>query len=151
MTRSYFEENVITAYDLYQFCYDYDLDYCSHWVSDDDLDGAVCSAICDMTSHDAWDTIRDFLNGIEEGYDYYDRDNSFSGISDDEVSDIIDDILENFDFDPEEDDEDDDDDGYTYDRDRRNNPNDRVLVATPPKRDEVQQLDSGGMNVQELF
>lgn len=141
MTRQEFIENVTTAYDLVEFCYEEDLNQCDSWISGDYLDGKICEVINDMTHNETWDRIRDYLNSIEEGYDYYDADD-FRAIDDDDVENIREQILDFFEFDDGEDEdaefEDEETDYANY-------------AAVPPAAPEVQQLDSGGMNVQDLL
>lgn len=142
MTRQEFIDNVTTASDVFAFCYDEDLDYCSGWITNDDLDECLCARISDMTCNNTWDRIRDFLDGIVGGYDFYDSYNDYCGIGDDDVDNVIEQILYDFEFDDEEDEdaefEDEETDYANY-------------AAVPPAALEVQHLDSGGMNVQDLL
>lgn len=142
MTRQEFVDNVTTAEELVEFCYDNDLDQCSSWISGDDLDGRICEVIRDMTHDETWDRIRDYLNGIEEGYDYYDADDDFRAIDDDDVENIRDQILDFFEFDDGEDED------AEFEEDETDYAN---YAAVPPAAPEVQRLDSGGMNVQDLL
>lgn len=142
MTRQEFIDRVTTASDVFEFCYDEDLDYCSSWVTNDDLDGYLCEVIRDMTHNETWDRIRDFLDGIDEGYDFYDSDNDYCGIDDDDVENVREQILDYFEFDDEEDED------AEFEEDETDYAN---YAAVPPAAPEVQQLDSGGMNVQDLL
>lgn len=142
MTRQEFIDDVTTASEVFEFCYDEDLDYCSSWVTNDDLDGYLCETIRDMTHNETWDRIRDFLDGIDGGYDFYDSDNDYCGIGDDDVNSVREQILYDFEFDGEEDED------AEFEEDETDYAN---YAAVPPAAPEVQQLDSGGMNVQDLL
>lgn len=145
MTRQEFIDDVTTASEVFEFCCDNNLDYCSNWVEEDELDEYVCSTIEDMTTNKTWDQIRDFLNIIDEGYDFYNKDNDFMVIGDDDVYNVREQILDNFEFDDEDDGEDDD---AEFEEDETDYAN---YAAVPPAAPEVQQLDSGGVSVQDLL
>ena len=145
MTRAEFFNNVTTAYDVFEFCCDNNLDYCPNWIEEGELDDYVCSTIEDMTSNVTWDRIRDFLNRINEGYGFYDKDNDFMIIDDDDVHSVREQILNDFEFDDEEDDEDEDAEFEESDNDYGN------YAVAPPAAPEVQQLDSGSMSLQDLL
>lgn len=142
MTRQEFVDNVTTAYDLVDFCYENDLDLCASWITSGELDDRICEIINDMTRDETWDRIRDYLNGIEDGYEYYDADDDFRAIDDDDVENIRDQILGFFEFDDGEDED------AEFEEDETDYAN---YAAVPPAAPEVQQLDSGGMNVQDLL
>lgn len=142
MTRQEFVDNVTTAEDLVEFCYDNDLDQCSSWISYNELDCKICEVINDMTNDVTWDRIRDFLDGIEEGCDYYDADDDFRAIDYDDVVNVREQILDFFEFDDEEDED------AEFEESETDYAN---YAAVPPSAPEVQRLDSGGMNVQDLL
>lgn len=141
MTREQFENDVTCVSELIEFCNDHDLDYCSEWVYCDDYDQWVCEDINDSTGSDSWEDIRDWLNDLPTGYDFYIRNGRLDYYGMDEMSDefysqreSIADQLESdgfFDYEGDEDDEDED-----YDDDNNEDEWDRCI--TPPQP--VQQV-----------
>lgn len=74
MTREEFDD-IRYFYQLVDACQEYDLHYLDDYIDGEDLDGEVDYDIgCGNYS---WDTLRDNLNQIETGYDFYRRDGAF--------------------------------------------------------------------------
>lgn len=72
MTRTEFEENVVSFGDLVDFCYDNNLEVMEDVISDDQLDDDVNE---DLQYHNgSWQDLRDRLDEIPQGYDWYRRD-----------------------------------------------------------------------------
>ena len=78
MTRDYFDEYVNDYGDLLDFCDEVGCEYLSDVIREEDLDSHVCDDIRNAMRFDTWDTIRDELCNIQEGYDYYRRNGSFN-------------------------------------------------------------------------
>lgn len=113
MTRSEFLDNVeYTLYNVMEYVDDFGIgDYSpfedigdgnvlDDWVNDDVSE-------CDRN----WDTLRDLLDDIPTGYEYYRRDGYFDyvGLDDSDANDLVDRILEIMDDNEWWDDEDEDD------------------------------------------
>ena len=106
MTRYEFEQ-IDNFSDLKQVAYDlgYD-DFADSIVTD--LDSEVDNDICDWDGN--WYDLRDCLNGVETGYDYYRRDGMFDYVPiDDEFdewwAELRDMVEDNGEFDPDEEEE----------------------------------------------
>lgn len=75
MTRNYFLDYVTDWSELIEFCREQDCDVCEDIIDEDELDEYVDS---DISNTDyGWRRIRDFLDEIPTGYDYYRYDGTF--------------------------------------------------------------------------
>lgn len=75
MTRSYFLRYVTEWYELIELCQEQDCDICEDIIDEDGLNEYVDS---DISNTDyGWRRIRDFLDEIPTGYDYYRCDGTF--------------------------------------------------------------------------
>ncbi len=71
MTRDYFIEEVTTWSELLEFCGEEGCYTCEDIIYSDDLDELLCNDISEAIRHDTWTEIRDALDSIETGYDFY--------------------------------------------------------------------------------
>ena len=123
MTRREFIDEITRFYELRDFCNENDIYTCDEYFDSDDLDDEVDN---DMRDCDyGWRDLRDSLNSIETGYDFYKREGYlyYEGCTDEDFENLKEDVLEvmdergawDYDEDDEyEDDEDTDDDEYVY-------------------------------------
>lgn len=114
MTRQEFIDSVTDFYELTDFCRDWDLDICGDVYSEDDRDSYLNEVIHAWACDETWQSVRDMLDHIVTGYDWYRRhyDDEWEGI-DDEFEDykdrVIDFMDENAYWDDEEDEEEEED------------------------------------------
>lgn len=134
---------------IYEFAKENDVANWGDIVFSDDLDREICSEIREQTTHEYWNEIRDALNCIESGYDYYVHDGTLSYEPVDEesfVEDIISD-MDSYDLwdEPEEDnDEEDDEDEEEDDSEPEPDPE--------PALDDVQvALKAGVFSIDEFI
>lgn len=82
MTREEFQEEVTTYYDLINVCSDYGLSTCDDIYDDEDLDDYINNELEDYVRNNNWYDVKDILNNIPTGYNYYrvDRYEGFDGI-----------------------------------------------------------------------
>lgn len=128
MTRQQFLDEVTTWYDLIDWCSDHRCSYCEDIYSDEARDEYIDEDLVDMARNNNWYELKDILNGLETGYDYWRRDEfgDWHGV-DDEFDEYFNDVLEwadeNGEFDEEEeepvyyDDEDYDDEADEFEAD----------------------------------
>ena len=85
MTRDYFVNEVTTWGELQEFCADEGCYACDDIIYCDSLDEYITEDITDAIRHDTWTEIRDALNEINSGYEYYVCRGSlnYEGIDDD--------------------------------------------------------------------
>lgn len=78
MTRAEFE-NINDWYDLKQFCYDIGCEYCDDVLDSDELDQRIEDDLDDAIRYQSysWRNVRDALDEISTGYDYYIVNGSF--------------------------------------------------------------------------
>lgn len=95
MTRQEFIDDVTTWYELLEFCYDEDCNICEDIVDSDMYDEYIDDELYDKirNSGDKWWEIKDWLNGIPTGYDYYDRYNE-CGVDEYDFDHYKDDVLD---------------------------------------------------------
>lgn len=135
--------------EIYEFAKENDVANWGDIVFSDDLDREICSEIREQTVHEYWNEIRDALNGIESGYDYYVHDGTLSYEPVDEesfVEDIITD-MDSYDLwdEPEEGEEDDDDEDEYEEEDTPDSDPEPVI-------DEVQaELKAGVFSIDEFI
>lgn len=123
MTRNEFFEEITQFWELRDFCNDQDIYECDDYFDSDDLNDIVESDIRDGDFRN-WEDIRDSLNSIETGYNFYKREGYlyYEGCTVDDfdalkqsVAEIMDDrVAWDEDEDDYEDDEDEVDDEYVY-------------------------------------
>lgn len=70
MTRQDFIDNVNTYYDLVDFCQEIDY-YVDGIYSEDERDDLIYEEIIDMVRSCSWNEIKNYLDDMPEGYDYY--------------------------------------------------------------------------------
>ena len=77
MTREEFE-GIENLSELLDFCNNYDCDIYNEIFDDDDYHDCIDEEINDMVQRDSWEQIRDYLDELPYGYDYY-RQTEFDG------------------------------------------------------------------------
>ena len=94
MTRQEFED-IGSWWELIDFCQDYECSYCDDVYSEGSRDNYIDDDLEYMAENNGWMTIRDILNDIPTGYEYYHRkDGEWFGLDDDDLEDYKTDILE---------------------------------------------------------
>lgn len=72
MTRDEFIDDVVDFYDLRNFCYDYDCDELDDVYDSRGLDGYINNSLIDWAREVGdWEELREKLDDISTGYDYY--------------------------------------------------------------------------------
>ena len=114
MTREEFIENVSDMWELRNFCDENNMYECLDGYYDrDQADDYICDLIRDKVNHVSWEDIKDMLDNIPSGYDWYKDDDYdiLAPLTDDDFEYLRNDILEQLDnmdfFDAEEVDDDD--------------------------------------------
>lgn len=110
MTRDEFIEEMCSISALVDFCWSENIDgFVDYYRSSDSIDEYLDDMFSDMFSYRRWYDIRDWMNDVPEGYDWYDTEDDICGYNDDEYEDLKDRILEYLDddgfFDEPDDDE----------------------------------------------
>ena len=77
MTREEFE-GIENLSELLDFCRNYDCDIYDEIFDDDGYHDCIDEEINNMVQHDSWEQIRDYLDELPYGYDYY-RQTEFDG------------------------------------------------------------------------
>ena len=77
MTRAEFLNNITVWEELKDFCRDWECEYCDDIFDEYDRDREINEDIDEYCGDYGWDELRDFLNGIPTGYDYYRRNSAF--------------------------------------------------------------------------
>lgn len=72
MTRTEFLDRMEDFSDLKEFCDDERIDVMDDVMDDEERDDYIYNEIHDNS--DSWDDLRDWLNGIPTGYDWWERD-----------------------------------------------------------------------------
>lgn len=148
MTREDFIENIQSWEDLINFCSDYGCDYCEDVYDDDQMDDYINETLVDMARNsDGWRDLRNMLNDIPTGYDYYIRDeyDEFREADDDEFEDYKSSVIEwgdNGDVWDEDEEED-----YYDDEDEEPAPS----MSTSESNNEEEDVVEEGCSLQELF
>lgn len=96
MTRQEFIDDVTTWPELIEFCDDEECDYCDDIYSDESYDSYVNDELSDMCRNESWQDVKEWLDGLPEGYDYYIKynDGEWAGAGDENFDSYKDDILE---------------------------------------------------------
>lgn len=97
MTREEFLDTIDNIDDLISFCYDNDMEeYCSSVHSRDSVDEYLCDLIQEKCRHESWESVREMLNDIEPGYDWYVEDDCyiFAPLEDYVFCDIREEVLD---------------------------------------------------------
>lgn len=77
MTRNEFLDNINSWWELIEFCNDEDCDVCEEIVDEDQKNDGVNADLCDEARRTDWKDIRNWLNDIPVGYEYYRCDGMF--------------------------------------------------------------------------
>lgn len=77
MTRAEFMDNINSWDELKEFCSDWECDYCDDIYDEYDRDNEIGEDIGEYCSEYSWYELRDQLNNIPSGYDYYRRNSAF--------------------------------------------------------------------------
>lgn len=115
MTLNEFDYRVETLHDFVEFCDDYGFSDCDGWIPEDEYDSYVCDDIRDVIERRCWSDVRDLLDELPDGYNYYIHNGmlDFTAVYEDDAGEYIanlrDRLLDDGWFD-EEDDEDEDED-----------------------------------------
>lgn len=81
MTRDQFIERVDDFYKLLDFCYERNLDSCDSVKDSDDFDDYINECLYDWIRYDSWQEVRNALDDIPEGYQFYDIEYGFDGLT----------------------------------------------------------------------
>ena len=129
MTRDDFYNNITEWWQLKDFCNDYDLTTLDCVYYEDDFDNIIDGALATAIDREMWYTIKDKLNEVPTGYDYYyvDPDDAWNhwGLNDDEFRTYRDEVAEAMDEMELWDEPDDDEEEEV-------NPEDLIPVADEP-------------------
>lgn len=84
MTRTEFKENITSWGDLIGYCDNMGWDFMSNVYSEGSMDDFVDEKICDLIKHVNWREVREYLDDLSDGYDYYilTEDDGFEGADD---------------------------------------------------------------------
>lgn len=82
MTRQEFIDDVTSWSELLDFCYEYSCPECDDIVSEDAYDDEINERLYERARDDNWWEVKDWLNDLPTGNDYYDRYND-CGVDDD--------------------------------------------------------------------
>lgn len=149
MTREDFIENIQSWEDLISFCSDYGCDYCKDVYDDDQRDDYINEDLVDMARNsDDWRDLRNMLNDIPTGYDYYIKDDydEFREADNDDFEDYKSSVLEwGDDGDVWDEDEEED---YYDDEDEEPAP---TLRSTGESNNEEEDVVEEGCSLKELF
>lgn len=74
MYRQDFIDNITTWEQLIDFCQDEDCEICDDIYSENERDDKIEENLIDIASCKYWDELRDWLNNIPVGYEYYFQD-----------------------------------------------------------------------------
>lgn len=112
MTRDEFIQHIETLSDLFEFCYEHDITEMTEDVySEEELQSYIASEVREYARQNGWVYLRDTLDDIAAGYDYYRKTGwmEFETIEDDEFDELKERTLclcdESFIWDEEDDDE----------------------------------------------
>jgi len=113
MTREEFTTNVCCWSDLIEWCNDNNCYVCEDIYDSYSYDEYINDELSDWAREDSWSELKDRLNGLPDGYDYYRRGDydDWDGLDDSDFDDFYRDALEWGDEHGIWDDEEDEDDG----------------------------------------
>lgn len=98
MTREQFIEQYNSFDELYDFAQDNNLyDFFDDYFTEDGLDEFINDKMADMTRYESWTTVRDYLDEVPQGYDWYridQYDGNFYGVDAEDCENIKQQILE---------------------------------------------------------
>lgn len=94
MTREEFLNDVTSIEELYYFCQENECSVMEDIIPAYELGDYMDEKIKDLVRYESWQTVRDFLNEIDDGYDWYDVYNDFVGVSEDDFYDWQGKVLE---------------------------------------------------------
>ena len=98
MTRDEFLDNVNDFYDLVDFCNENSLSTCDYLLSDGSFDDWVDEQLEQWARYDRWWEVKDKLNDLPSGYDWYDTEWSVEGLSSSDFDDWKEKVLEEADL-----------------------------------------------------
>lgn len=115
MTRQEFIDDITYIGDLVRFCDDVGCDICGGVYDDEARDDYLDQQVCDWAHDEAWYELRDMLDNIPTGYDWWIINDygDWNGIDDDEFDRLKDDVLDWADERGVFEDDDDDDEDHT--------------------------------------
>mgnify|MGYP006988983649 CR=1 FL=1 len=92
MTRTQFEDEVRSWWELRDFCYEINCDVMDEFIDDDARNESINEDLVDLARNNSWIEMLSILQGYddESGYEYYIYDDyygRYQGISDDEFYD----------------------------------------------------------------
>lgn len=88
MTRGDFLENIVTWWELIEFCRDEDCDVCDDIVDEDGRDEEIEGDLVDAVRDTSWKNILQWLDDIPTGGEYYRRDGMFDYVEMDDYGDF---------------------------------------------------------------
>ncbi len=96
MTRTEFIDNVTSWFDLLSFCNENPCDICDSIMSNEEMDEYIDDNLVNEAESNRWYELRDLLNDIPTGYDYYINHGyfEFSEADDSDFNSYKDDVLE---------------------------------------------------------
>lgn len=96
MTRSEFLNDVNWFGDLIDFCYEVGCNYCENIIDYDELDEEIDDYLSENVREKSWKSIKEDLDCIPEGYDYYLRRYTmeYEGLTESDFLDYKDDVLD---------------------------------------------------------
>ena len=96
MTRADFEDSVRNFGDLIDWCNDNGCDVCEDIYYSESYDDCINSQLVDWARNSDWEELKDTLNNLPYGYEYYQRDNygDWIGLDDIDFDDFYDAALE---------------------------------------------------------
>lgn len=102
MTRDEFYNNITEWWDLIDICNDYNLTACNDVFSDDQFCEIIDEALAEAIGYESWHTIKDWLNYVPTGYDYYFVDEedpwNHSGLDDSDFLEYKDQVAEDMEY-----------------------------------------------------
>lgn len=141
MTRNEFLDNINSWWELIEFCNDEDCDVCEEIVDEDQKNDGVNDDLCDEARRTDWKDIRNWLNDIHVGYEYYRCDGMFDYVPMNNGSDFQeykDAVLEWM------------DDGGYWDDEEEEYPED-VIDDEPFEEDDDEEDEEGGIIDEDEF
>jgi len=96
MTRADFEDNVTSFYDLIDWCNDNNCYVCEDIYYSESYDDYINGQLVDWARNSDWEELRDSLNDLPNGYEYYLRDEygDWRGLDDSDFDEFYREALE---------------------------------------------------------